>query len=351
MKSKYVISSVFSFFQFLAILLISSFSYAIVKTEIPIQVIAVEEGINVSTHYIPAPKENETPMQIFYLGYSENAASFEWKLTGSCVTIDKTFEPNPEGGDSRLTITPVSAGIAQLSLVISYKPDSNGNTPSPKTFGPETIYVYKVEIKKEDGTNLEDQIFIGKDQERKFKAKIIPTEMETAVRGKLKWDWTEKNGTTLNIFTPLVNPVTAKGKSESPKINGTELNCTLIVNDTFQPAYNTSCKLTVVVPKIEADITDLPPLGLTYTSGVNSKSIELVINGKKILTPLTTTPITDGIHILYEAIYSDIKIPGTNKIELNVRDNANAGIEDGQDINKGGNETDPNPFTWEFTIP
>jgi len=100
---------------------------------------------------------------------------------------------------------------------------------------------------------------------------------------------------------------------------------------------------------ISADVVDRPPQGKTYASGVNENSIVLKLNGTEV-TP-TVTAIPGGARIRYNASPGELNSPGTNTVTLAVRDNANAGAQQGQDPNDAGNETDPDPFTWSFSLP
>ena len=100
---------------------------------------------------------------------------------------------------------------------------------------------------------------------------------------------------------------------------------------------------------IEVDLKDQPPSGKTYASGINPNSIVLKLNGTQV-TP-TIADITDGKHVFYRPAFSELNIPGNNTVELKVRDNANAGAQQGQNVNDAGNPTDPDPFIWSFTLP
>jgi hypothetical protein len=112
--------------------------------------------------------------------------------------------------------------------------------------------------------------------------------------------------------------------------------------------YDT-CTVNVVKVDIEADLKDQPPTGKTYASGINTNSIVLKLNGTQV-TP-TITDITDGKHVHYKPACSELNIPGNNTVELKVRDNANAGVALGGDVNDAGNETATAPVSWSFTLP
>jgi hypothetical protein len=102
-------------------------------------------------------------------------------------------------------------------------------------------------------------------------------------------------------------------------------------------------------PMIQADIIDVPPPNKTYASGINADSIILKLNGTQVIPIISDIP--NGKHVYYLPSGRELNHSGNNTVELMVRDNANAGVLAGQDINDAGNPTDLDPFTWEFTLP
>ena len=112
---------------------------------------------------------------------------------------------------------------------------------------------------------------------------------------------------------------------------------------------DTSIEIIALKTNIEADLLDEPPDDAIYASGINPDSIVVNFNGV-IVTP-TITDIAGGKHVFYSPTYDELNIPGDNTVEITVRDNANAGHDEDEDINEVGNATDQDPFTWSFTLP
>lgn len=114
-------------------------------------------------------------------------------------------------------------------------------------------------------------------------------------------------------------------------------------------AYAQVCGPSSGDPMIQADIVDVPPPNKTYASGINADSIILKLNGMQVIPIISDIP--NGKHIYYLPSGSELTHSGDNTVELTVRDNANAGVLAGQDINDAGNPTYDDPVTWSFATP
>jgi len=156
----------------------------------------------------------------------------------------------------------------------------------------------------------------------------------------------------VDFDTAAPSIATVSGSAPSLTVNGVSSGTTQVRAKLGDCVCETA-DVTVVDVEIEADVKDEPPPGKTYASGINENSIVLKLilklNGIEV-TP-TITDITNGKHIYYKPACSELNLPGTNTVELKVRDNANAGKEPEQNINDAGNPTNPDPFTWSFTLP
>ena len=136
------------------------------------------------------------------------------------------------------------------------------------------------------------------------------------------------NSTGCGLTTTALNPTIAG-------------DITVTFNQTWRHTLDTNTEVASVVGTImvygpiEADLTDTPPDGATYASGINTNSVVLKLNGTNVAPAITN--IANGIHVYYKPTTNELVFPGNNTIEINVKD-------------KAGNPTGPDPFTWTFSL-